>query len=166
MSVIAIRYASHTSKALCKRTQHCWPATPNMVGCYMLCPFTHPVACCCVLLHPFARGLRCFKSKSLLSIINIFTLYNDPYIFLICYYTFYTVLYIALYSITSWRYLKFNNLTISPLKLPDLQRFLLIIYFLNPFTPRKMQLFICLNQGPRVKKGFILISAATKRVFG
>lgn len=101
MSVIAIRYASHTSKAPCEPTQHCWPATPNMVGCYMLCPFTHPVTCCCVLLHPFARGLRYFKSKSLLSTINIFTLYNDPYIFLICYYTFYTVLYMELYSVTT-----------------------------------------------------------------
>ena len=23
-----------------KRTQHCWLTTPNIVGCYMLCPFT------------------------------------------------------------------------------------------------------------------------------
>ena len=23
-------------KAPCKRTQHCWPTTPNIVGCYML----------------------------------------------------------------------------------------------------------------------------------
>ena len=34
-------------KAPCKRTQLCWPATPNIVGCYMLRPFAHPVACCC-----------------------------------------------------------------------------------------------------------------------
>ena len=34
-------------KAPCKRTQHCWPTTPNNVGCYMLHPFAHPVACCC-----------------------------------------------------------------------------------------------------------------------
>ena len=98
MSVIVVRYASHTSKAPCKRTQHCWPSTPNMVGCYMLCPFTHPVACRCVLLHPFARGLSCFKSKSLLSIINIFTLYDDPYIFLICYYTFYSTLHCIIFN--------------------------------------------------------------------
>ena len=26
-------------KAACKRTQHCWPITPNIVGCYMLRPF-------------------------------------------------------------------------------------------------------------------------------
>ena len=26
--------------------QHCWPTTPNIVGCYMLRPFAHPVACC------------------------------------------------------------------------------------------------------------------------
>ena len=36
--------------APCKRTQYCWPTTPNVVGCYMLRPFAHPVACCCVLL--------------------------------------------------------------------------------------------------------------------
>ena len=34
-------------KAPCKRTQHCWPTTSNIVGCYMLRPFAHPVACCC-----------------------------------------------------------------------------------------------------------------------
>ena len=33
-----------------KRTQHCWPTTPNIVGCYMLRPFAHHVPCCCVLL--------------------------------------------------------------------------------------------------------------------
>ena len=37
-------------KAPCKRTQHCWPTTPNIVGCYMLRPFAHPVACCWMLL--------------------------------------------------------------------------------------------------------------------
>ena len=36
--------------APCKRTRHCWPTTPNIVGCYMLRPFTHPVACCWMLL--------------------------------------------------------------------------------------------------------------------
>ena len=24
----------------------CWPTTPNIVGCYMLRPFAHPVVCC------------------------------------------------------------------------------------------------------------------------
>ena len=38
------------AKAPCKRTQHCWPTTSNIVGCYMLRPFAHPVACCCELL--------------------------------------------------------------------------------------------------------------------
>ena len=38
------------TKAPWKRTQHCWPITPKIVGCYMLRPFAHPVACCCVLL--------------------------------------------------------------------------------------------------------------------
>ena len=41
-----------------KRTQHCWPATPNIVGCYVLRPFTHPVACCCVLLRVVAQSLK------------------------------------------------------------------------------------------------------------
>ena len=45
----------HMFKAPCKRTQHCWPTTPNIVGCYMLRPFVHPVAsyniaCCWELL--------------------------------------------------------------------------------------------------------------------
>ena len=36
----------------CKRTQYCWPTTPNIVGCYMLRLFAHPavVACCWELL--------------------------------------------------------------------------------------------------------------------
>ena len=37
-------------EAPCKRTQHCWPTTLNIVGCYMSRPFAHPVACCCVFL--------------------------------------------------------------------------------------------------------------------
>ena len=36
-------------EASCKRTQHCWSTTPNIVGCYMLRPFAHPVACCWML---------------------------------------------------------------------------------------------------------------------
>ena len=27
--------------------RHCWPTTPNIVECYLLRPFAHPVACCC-----------------------------------------------------------------------------------------------------------------------
>ena len=34
------------AKTQCKRTQHCWPTTPNIVRCYMLRPFAHLVACC------------------------------------------------------------------------------------------------------------------------
>ena len=26
---------------------HCWPTTPNIVRCYLLRPFAHPVAYCC-----------------------------------------------------------------------------------------------------------------------
>ena len=29
------------STALCKRTQDCWPTTPNIVGCDLLRPFAH-----------------------------------------------------------------------------------------------------------------------------
>ena len=39
------------SKALCKCTQHCWPTTPNIVGCYVLHLFAHPAAFCWDLLH-------------------------------------------------------------------------------------------------------------------
>ena len=39
------------NKATCKRTQQCWPATSNIVGCYTLRPFAHVVgsvvgSCC------------------------------------------------------------------------------------------------------------------------
>ena len=40
----------HYCKVQCKRTQHCWLTTPNIIGCYMLPPFAYPFACCCVLL--------------------------------------------------------------------------------------------------------------------
>ena len=41
--------------------QHCWPTTPNIGGCYMLRPFAHPVACCCVLLGVVAQSLKPVK---------------------------------------------------------------------------------------------------------
>ena len=47
-----------TLKALCKRTQHCWPTTPSIVGCYVLRPFAHPVPCRCVLLGVFVQNLN------------------------------------------------------------------------------------------------------------
>ena len=43
---------------LCKRTQHCWPTTPSIVGCYVLRPFAHPVPCRCVLLGVFVQSLN------------------------------------------------------------------------------------------------------------
>ena len=43
---------------VCKRTQHCWPTTPSVVGCYMLRPFVHPVACCWMLLRVVAKSLK------------------------------------------------------------------------------------------------------------
>ena len=48
-------------KAPCKRTQHCWPTTPNIVRCYMLRPFAHPVACCWMLLSVVAQSLKPVK---------------------------------------------------------------------------------------------------------
>ena len=48
-------------KAPCKRTQHCWPTTPNIVGCYMLRPFAHPVACFWMLLRVVAQSLKPVK---------------------------------------------------------------------------------------------------------
>ena len=51
-------------KATCKRTQHCWPATRNIVGCYVLRPFAHAVACCCVLLGAVAQSLKPVKLLS------------------------------------------------------------------------------------------------------
>ena len=50
--------------APCKRMQHCWPTTPNIVGCYMLRPFAHPVACCWMLLHVVAQSLKPVKLYS------------------------------------------------------------------------------------------------------
>ena len=44
-------------KARCKRTQYCLPTTPDIVGCYMLRPFAHPVSYCGELLRPFARSV-------------------------------------------------------------------------------------------------------------
>ena len=50
-----------TPKDPCKRTQHCWSTTPNIVGCYMLRPFAHPVACCWMLLRVVAQSLKPVK---------------------------------------------------------------------------------------------------------
>ena len=52
------------SQAPSKRTQHCWPTTPNTVGCYILCPFVHPVSCCWMLLRVVAQSLRPVKLVS------------------------------------------------------------------------------------------------------
>ena len=46
------------SKAACKSTQHYWPTTPNIVGCYM---YLHPVACCSMLLRVVAQSLKPVK---------------------------------------------------------------------------------------------------------
>ena len=44
--LVTIPTPATQAEALWKRTQHSWPSSPNIVGCYMLCPFAHPVACC------------------------------------------------------------------------------------------------------------------------
>ena len=43
-------------KSPCKRTQHCWPTAPNIVGCYVSRRFARPVACCCELLRKVWTG--------------------------------------------------------------------------------------------------------------
>ena len=52
--------SSFTLKTRAKRTQHCWPITP-IVGCYMLRPFAHPVACCWMLLRVVSQTLKPVK---------------------------------------------------------------------------------------------------------
>ena len=47
--------------APCERTEHYWPTTPNIAGCYMLRPFTHPVACCYMLLCVVGQSLKPVK---------------------------------------------------------------------------------------------------------
>ena len=41
--------------------QHCRPTTPNIVGCYMLSLFLHPIACCWMLLRVDVQGLKPVK---------------------------------------------------------------------------------------------------------
>ena len=50
------------SEAQYKRTQHFWPKLSTNVGCYRLCPFAHPVACCCVLLRVVACCCATFRT--------------------------------------------------------------------------------------------------------
>ena len=51
------------SKAPCKRTAYCWPATASIVGCYMLRPSVHPVAYRFVLLGLVVQSLKPVKRK-------------------------------------------------------------------------------------------------------
>ena len=62
--LVALHNRDNQCKAPCKRTQYCWATTPNIVGCYMLRPFAHPVACCCVLLRAVAQSLKPVKPLS------------------------------------------------------------------------------------------------------
>ena len=59
--LVELALAERDSKAACKRTQHCWPTTPNIVACYMLRPLVHPVACCWMLLRVVAQSLTPVK---------------------------------------------------------------------------------------------------------
>ena len=50
------------SQAPCKRTYYYfWPTTPNIFVHYMLRPFVHPAAICCVLLRVVAQRLKPVK---------------------------------------------------------------------------------------------------------
>ena len=62
--LVELALAERDSKAACKRTQHCWPTTPNIVACYMLHPFAHPVVCCWMLLRVVAQSLKTVKLLS------------------------------------------------------------------------------------------------------
>ena len=37
---------------------------PNIVGCYMLRPFAHPISCCCVLLEVVAQRIETGQTLS------------------------------------------------------------------------------------------------------
>ena len=52
---------SQSGKATYKQTKHFWPTIPNIVGCYMLLSFAHPVTYCCVLLRVVAQSLKPVK---------------------------------------------------------------------------------------------------------
>ena len=60
-SLDLLKLINVASKVPCKRTQHCWPTTPKIVGCYMFRPFAHLVACCWMLLHVAAQSLKPVK---------------------------------------------------------------------------------------------------------
>ena len=70
VSSVRIRFDNHkeirtflTHIAPCKRT-HCWPTTPNIVGCHMLRPFARPVACsCCCSPKLFIWALVMFLNR-------------------------------------------------------------------------------------------------------
>ena len=53
------------------QTAHdCWAKTPNIVGCYMLRPFAHPVARCLVLLGVVAQSLKLLATCTDATILN------------------------------------------------------------------------------------------------
>ena len=50
--------------------QDCWAKTPNIVGCYMLRPFAHPVARFWVLLGVVAQSLKLLATCTDATILN------------------------------------------------------------------------------------------------
>ena len=50
-------------QATYKLTQHCWPTTPNIVGCYKLRPFAYLVTCCCAKLKPVKLLAPCKRTQ-------------------------------------------------------------------------------------------------------
>ena len=61
MCRLKVKVHQQAALAACKRTRHCWPTTPKIVGCYMLRPLAHPVACCWLLLRVVAQSLKPVK---------------------------------------------------------------------------------------------------------
>ena len=54
-----------------KRTQHCWPTAPNIVRCYLLRPFAHPVACCCAKFETGQNLASCKRMQQLPSMLGV-----------------------------------------------------------------------------------------------
>ena len=54
-----------------KRTQHCWPTTPNVVRCYMMRSFAHPVACYCAKFETGQNLTLCKRMQQLPSVLGV-----------------------------------------------------------------------------------------------
>ena len=65
----------HVVKPHANGGKHCWPTTPNIVGCYKLRPFAHPVSCCWMLLRVVAQSSKPVKLFS--QQLSTFLLFRD-----------------------------------------------------------------------------------------